>query len=181
RSRGDLAFAAAGARKAGSFVVGSHVAFDRTLDSLRFVVDSLGGLIDAHQWGLVAPATIVFDTVGTHVDSVVAHSSAGGALVLHADLPNTRPVNVTLRADSVSLGDLSSVAQLATPVSGTATGTLEISGVRTAPTMSLGARFQDVSFGTVAFPYFTLNGSYVSKRLDTKMTVFRRDTAGMAF
>ena len=181
RSRGDLAFAAAGARKAGSFVVGSHVAFDRTLDSLRFVVDSLGGLIDAHQWGLVAPATIVFDTVGTHVDSVVAHSSAGGALVLHADLPNTRPVNVTLRADSVSLGDLSSVAQLATPVSGTATGTLEISGVRTAPTMSLGARFQDVSFGTVAFPYFTLNGSYASKRLDTKMTVFRRDTAVMAF
>ncbi|MGH7621758.1 MAG: translocation/assembly module TamB domain-containing protein, partial [Gemmatimonadaceae bacterium] len=181
RSRGDLTFSAAGFRKAGSFVVGSHVAFDRTLDSLRFVIDSLGGLIDAHQWGIVAPATIVLDTAGTHVDSMVAHSSAGGALVLHADLPNTRPVTVSLRADSVSLGDLSSVAQLSTPVSGTATGTLDISGLRSAPTMSLGARFQDVSFGTVAFPYFTLNGSYAARRLDTKMTVFRRDTAVMSF
>ena len=181
RSRGDLTFAAAGSRKAGTFVVGSHVAFDRSLDSLRFVVDSLGGLIDAHQWGLVAPATIVFDTIGTHVDSVVAHSSAGGALVLFADLPNTRAVSLSLRADSVSLGDLSAVAQLATPVTGTATGTLEISGPRTAPKMKMGARFQDVSFGTVAFPYFTANGTYDSLRLDTKMTVFRHDTAVMAF
>ena len=181
RSRGDLTFAAAGSRRAGTFVVGSHVAFDRTLDSLRLVIDSLGGLVDAHQWGLVAPATIVFDTVGTHVDSVVAHSTAGGAIVLHADLPNARPVNVSLRADSVSLGDLGAVAQLSTPVSGTATGTLDIAGPRTAPTMTLGARFQDVSFGTVAFPYFTLNGTYAERRLETKMTVFRRDTAVMAF
>jgi translocation and assembly module TamB len=181
RSRGDLAFTAAGSRRAGSFVVGSHVAFDRSLDSLRLVVDSLGGLIDAHPWGLVAPATIVFDTIGTHVDSIVAHSAAGGAIVVHAELPNSRPVNVSLRVDSVSLGDLSAVAQLSTPVSGTASGTMEMSGLRAAPKIALGARFEDVSFGTVAFPYFTLSGVYGDRRLDTKMTVFRHDTAVMAF
>src|SRR5665213_1350304 len=47
--------------------------------------------------------------------------------------------------------------------------------------MKMGARFQDVSFGTVAFPYFTANGTYDSLRLNTKMTVFRHDTAVMAF
>ena len=67
-------------------------------------------------------------------------------------------MSVSLRADSVSLADLGAVAQLATPVSGTATGTMDISGLRTSPTITLGARFNDVTFGTVAFPYFTLNG-----------------------
>ena len=84
-----------------------------------------------------------------------------------------------MRADSVSLADLGAVAQLATPISGTATGTLDIKGLRSAPTIALGARFNDVSFGTVAFPYFTLTGAYANRLLDTKMTVFRRDTAVM--
>ena len=68
---------AASNRKAGSFVVGSHFTFDRSLDSMRIVVDSLGGLIDTHSWGLVAPATIVFDTVGTRIDSVAGAQRRG--------------------------------------------------------------------------------------------------------
>jgi translocation and assembly module TamB len=181
KSRGELTLSAAGNRRAGSFVIGSHLAFHRSLDSLRLVIDSLGALIDAHQWRLVAPATIVFDTVGTRIDSIVAHSGEGGSITVHADLPNTRPVNVSVRADSVSLADLGAVAQLATPISGTATGTVDISGPRAAPIIALGARFQDVSFGTVAFPYFTLNGSYAKRLLDTKMLVFRHDTAVISF
>src|SRR5450432_708225 len=181
KSRGELTLSAAGNRRAGSFVIGSHLAFDRSLDSLRLVIDSLGALIDAHQWRLVAPATVVFDTVGTRIDSLVAHSGEGGAMTVHADLPNTRPVNVSVRADSVSLADLGAVAQLATPISGTATGTIDIAGPRAAPIIVLGSRFQDVSFGTVAFPYFTLNGSYAKRLLDTKMLVFRHDTAVISF
>ena len=181
KSRGELTISAASNHRTGSFVVGGHLAFDRSLDSLRLVVDSLGGLIDTHHWGIVSPATIVFDTAGTRLDSLVAHSGEGGAVVVQAELPNTRPVNVSLRADSVSLADLGVVAQLATPISGTATGTMDISGPRAAPIIALGARFQDVSFGTVAFPYFTLNGSYANRLLDTKMIVFRHDTAVMSF
>jgi translocation and assembly module TamB len=181
KSRGDLAFAAASNRRTGSFAVGSHLAFDRSLDSLRLVVDSLGGLFDTHQWRLVGPATVVFDSGGTRLDSLAARSGEGGLVVLHADLPNTRPVNVSLRADSVSLADLGVIAQLATPISGTTTGTIDISGPRTDPVLALGARFQDVSFGTVAFPYFTLNGKYAKRLLDTKMIVFRHDTAVMSF
>ena len=181
RSQGELAMMAASNRRAGSFVAGSHLVFDRTLDSLRLVVDSLGGLIGSHEWGLATPATLVFDTVGTHLDSLVAHSGEGAAIVLHADLPNTQPVNVSLRADSVSLADLGAVAQLSTPISGIASGTMDMKGVRTAPAIALSARFNDVSFGTVAFPYFTLTGSYEKRLLDTKMTVFRRDTAVMSF
>ena len=181
RSRGALTVSAASSRKAGSFVVGSHLSFDRSLDSMRIVVDSLGGLVDTHTWGLIAPATIVFDTVGTRLDSVAAHSGEGGSVVLKATLPNARAVSVSLRADSVSLADLGAVAQLATPVTGTATGTMDISGLRTSPTIAIGARFNDVTFGTVAFPYFTLDGSYASRLLDTKMIVFRHDTAVMTF
>ncbi|MDQ2929761.1 MAG: translocation/assembly module TamB domain-containing protein [Gemmatimonadota bacterium] len=181
RSHGDLAVSAVSSRRTGSFVVGSHLAFDRSLDSLQLVIDSLGGLIDTHAWGLASPATIVLDTAGTRIDSLVAHSGEGGAIVVHASLPNTRPVNVSLRADSVSLADLGVLAQLATPISGTAAGTVDITGPRAAPVMTIGSRFQDVSFGTVAFPYFTLNGSYANRLLDTKMIVFRHDTAVMSF
>lgn len=180
-SRGAVRLSAASNRKSGSFVVGSHLNFERSLDSLRVVVDSLGGLIDTHTWGLLAPATIVFDTVGTRVDSVAARSGEGGRVVLHAVLPNTRPVSLSLRADSLSLADLGAIAQLATPLSGTASGTMDISGLRASPTITLGARFNDVTFGTVAFPYFTLSGAYANRLLDTKMTVFRRDTAVMLF
>ena len=180
-SRGTLSVNAASNRKTGSFVVGSHLSFDRSLDSMRILVDSLGGLIDTHTWGLVTPATIVFDTVGTRIDSVVARSGEGGSVVLKATLPNTRPVNLSARVDSVSLADLGAIAQLATPVTGTATGTMDITGLRTSPTITLGARFNDVTFGTVAFPYFTLNGSYANRLLDTKMLVFRHDTALMTF
>src|SRR4029077_13967074 len=77
--------------------------------------------------------------------------------------------------------DLGVIAQLATPISGTTTGTIDISGPRTNPVIALGARFQDVSFGTIAFPYFTLNGAYAKQLLDTKMIVFRHDTAVMSF
>ena len=181
RSRGAVTVTAASTRKAGSFVAGSHLTFDRSLDSMRIVVDSLGGLIDTHRWGLVAPATVVFDTVGTRVDSVAARSGEGGSVVVKATLPNTRPVSLSLRADSVSLADLGAVAQLATPLTGTATGTMDISGLRTSPAIELGVRFNDVTFGTVAFPYFTLNGSYAKRLLDTKMLVFRHDTAVMSF
>jgi translocation and assembly module TamB len=181
RSQGELTFAAAGNRHAGSFVAGSHLTFERSIDSLRLVIDSLGGLIDTHAWGLVRPVTIVFDTVGTHLDSLVAHSGEGGVFALQADLPKTRPVNVSLRADSVSLADVGALAQLATPLSGTASGTMSITGLRSAPAIVLASRFNDVTFGTVAFPYFTLNGAYANRLLDTKMVVFRHDTAVMSF
>ena len=181
RSHGELSVMAGSNRRTGSFVAGSHLTFDRSLDSLRLAIDSLGGLIETHQWGLVTPATLVFDTVGTRLDSLVARSGEGGTVVLRADLPNARPVNVSLRADSVSLADLGAVAQLSTPITGTATGTMDISGLRSAPTIALAARFNDVSFGTVAFPYFTLTGAYANRLLGTKMTVFRRDTAVMSF
>jgi translocation and assembly module TamB len=180
RSRGDVVFVAASDRRAGSFAAGSHVRFARTADSLRVVIDSLGGLIDAHPWRLTAPTTIVFDTVGTHIDSVVAHGAGGASIVVRADLPNNRPVTATLRADSVPLADLGAVAQLTTPIGGVASGTIDISGPRAAPAMTLGARFQDVSFGTIAFPYFTLTGSYGNRRLETRMDVFRKDTAVLA-
>jgi translocation and assembly module TamB len=181
RSHGALSVRAASNRHAGSFVAGSHLTYDRSLDSLRLVVDSLGGLIDTHAWGLSAPATIVFDTGGTRLDSLAARSAEGGMLVLHATLPNTRPVSLSLRADSISLADLGAIAQLASPLSGTATGTAEISGLRASPTISLGARFNDVTYGTVAFPFFTLSGSYANRLLDTKMIVFRHDTAVVSF
>ena len=97
---------------------------------MRIVVDSLGGLIDTHTWGLVAPATVVFDTVGTRIDSVGGAQRRGRlGRAARPTLPNTRPVSLSVRADSVSLADLGAVAQLATPVSGTATGTMDISGL----------------------------------------------------
>ena len=112
----------------------------------------------------------------------LARSGEGGyGRAARPRCPTRAPVSVSLRADSVSLADLGAVAQLATPVSGTATGTMDISGLRTSPTIALGARFNDVTFGTVAFPYFTLNGSYANRLLDTKMIVFRHDTAVMSF
>ncbi|MBA2683091.1 MAG: translocation/assembly module TamB [Gemmatimonadaceae bacterium] len=181
KSHGELTLSAASNRKSGSFVAGTHLSFDRSIDSLSLAIDSLGGLIDAHEWGITTPARLILDTAGTRLDSLVARSGEGGIVALHADMPNTRPVSITMRADSVSLADLGAIAQLATPISGTATGTMEITGLRGAPVIALGARFQDVSFGTVAFPYFTLNGSYANRLLDTKMIVFRHDTAVVSF
>ena len=82
---------AASNRRTGSFVAGSHLTFDRSLDSLRLAIDSLGGLIETHQWGLLAPATSSSTPAGTRLDSLVARSGEGGTFMVHADLPNSRP------------------------------------------------------------------------------------------
>lgn len=143
--------------------------------ALAIGVDSARVSLQDHAWVLERGASIVVDSTGVSVDSLVLRAGEGMSprIVFGGRFPLDRSVDGILSADSVPLADIGALLQTAAPLGGAASLTVRITGERTSPTMELAGHVTDLRYGTAHFPYFTVRGRYAGRRLETDVDVYR--------
>ena len=178
---GTLTLAGATNRPAGHVRGGARAAYRLAGDTTRVTLDTLAFVTGTHGWRLFAPAHFVHGPGGDALDSLLLRAAGGGFLAMRGALPATGEVHALVATDSLPLADVGALLQSAAPLAGYASGDLRVSGTRAAPVMRLGSRFHDVKYGTLAFPYFTLDANYAERRLATRLDFFETGQAVATF
>ncbi|HVE79357.1 MAG TPA: translocation/assembly module TamB domain-containing protein, partial [Gemmatimonadaceae bacterium] len=139
----------------------------------ELLVDTLTLAVRDHAWRLVAPARASVGTDGFAVDSVVVRDPDGGAAALAGRVPNVGAVDLTMRADSVSLAELGDLVQSASSLGGLATFRGRVTGTRAAPVLEARASADSVRVGEVRLQSLRARASYAGRRLGAEVDLFR--------
>jgi len=177
RQHGEFRVEATSANGPQLAVVGAaSVAGDTTV--VRFDELALG--VREHRLSLERPATLTVRPDGVALDSLRIRDVNAGVLTVAGTLPTTAPIALTIRADSVELGDIGELIQANVPFGGLASVSVNIAGVRSAPEITIDGSLDQPRFGDVRLDRATLGGSYVARRMQAKAELFRRDRSVLA-
>ncbi|MGQ0714604.1 MAG: translocation/assembly module TamB domain-containing protein [Gemmatimonadaceae bacterium] len=149
------------------------LAYTRSGDTTRLVVDTLAAQIAERQWRLAGPSHVVLDSTGAAVDSLAILGDGGARVVLAGEFPSTRPVDASLKMYGVPLADLGALAQSRSPLGGLLTLDLTLAGMRDNPTMRLSATADTVRVGEIRIPRLDARGTYASRRLNGELRLLR--------
>lgn len=145
-------------------------------DRRDIVVREVALVTDSAHWSLRGPAHVGTTGPGgaVSIDSLVLVRSRGsGRIALHGIVPDTGRARILFRADSVPLYDVGYVAQLTTPLSGTANVTMQGAGTRDAPVMNLQALLTRVRYGGLNAERVRGTGEYRSGRAEVSLELAR--------
>ena len=154
-----------------SYGFGGDLALGDSLTEL--VVRQLNITTDSSRWSLRRAAPIRFGKVGIEIDSLAVGNGRGGSIVVEGFVPDTGKGRMLLRADSVSLRDVSAITQLPRPMSGWAHVALQGAGTSAAPVMNAQARLNGVEYGTLSLSTVTANAFYSNRRADVELDIAR--------
>ncbi|HUQ79989.1 MAG TPA: translocation/assembly module TamB domain-containing protein [Gemmatimonadaceae bacterium] len=142
-------------------------------DTTLVRLDTVTLAVRDHRLTLERPATITIRPDGIVFDSLRVRDANSGLLTVVGSVPQTAPVSLAFRADSVELGDIGELIQANVPFSGLATVRLDIGGVRADPRITIDGTLDHPRFGDVRLDRATLNGTYATKRMESTAALFR--------
>ena len=140
--------------------------------TVRF--DTLSLSVRDHRLLLERPTTIVMRPDGIVLDTIRVRDVNSGSLTLAGSVPVEAPVSLSIRADSVELGDIGELVQANVPFGGLATVTVDVSGLRRDPRMTIEGRLDQPRFGDVHLDNATFGGTYAAKRMESRAELFRK-------
>jgi translocation and assembly module TamB len=146
--------------------------------TVRF--DTVSLAVRAHRLLLERPTTIVMRPDGIVLDTIRVRDVSSGSLTVAGAVPVEAPVSLSIRADSLELGDIGELVQANVPFGGLASVTVEVSGVRRDPRMTIEGRLDQPRFGDVRLDNATFGGTYAAKRMDSRAELFRKGKSVMA-
>ena len=142
-------------------------------DTTTVRLDSLTLSVRDHRLALERPTTIVARSDGFVFDTIRVRDMHSGLLTLAGSVPVAEPVSLSIRADSVELGDIGELIQANVPFNGLATVAVDVSGVRRDPHMTIQGQLDQPRFGDVHLDRATFGGTYQTKRMETRGQLFR--------
>ena len=142
-------------------------------DTTAITLDSVGLRIGRSRWVLPAPASVRTTSAGLELVNFRLRNNSGGWLELGGSLPLKHDVRFVVRADSVPLADLGTLAQMPAPLGGLGTLQWEISGQRAEPRMHIVAKLQNVRYSGVNLERVEMRGSYADRRLLDTLVLYR--------
>ena len=144
-------------------------------DTTRVRVDTLTLAVRDHRLSLERPATITMRPDGVTLDSIRVRDAHAGLLSVAGTVPTEAPVSLSVRADSIELGDIGELIQANVPFGGLASARIDITGVRSAPRITIDGSLDQPRFGEVRLDRATFGGTYDAKRMESRADLFRRE------
>ena len=163
------------ARNGVGYAFGGDVALADSVTEL--VVRQLTVVTDSSRWALAQVTPIRFGAHGVQIDSLAVRSASGGSIVVEGFVPDTGKGRLLVRADSVSLHDVSVVAQLPRTMTGFAHLAIQGAGTSAAPVVNAQARLSRVKYGTLSLNNVAANAFYQHRRADVEIDIARLDSA----
>ena len=142
-------------------------------DSSTIRIDTVNLALGDARWALRQPSRIVRSPAGMTMDTLVLASSSGATLAGFMRVPAAAPVRAHFHADAVPLGDVGSLAELASPLQGMLSLDFSVNGTRDRPTMALDARMSGVRYDAFSADALTLLAQYGDERARMQANVLR--------
>jgi translocation and assembly module TamB len=143
-------------------------------DTTTVRLDTLFLSLRDHRLVLERPATVVMRPDAIVLDTIRIRDRNAGLLTLAGSVPVETPVSLSIRADSVELGDIGELVQANVPFGGLASVTVDVTGLRRDPRMKIEGRLDQPRFGDVHLDLATFAGTYETKRMESKAELFRK-------
>ncbi len=140
----------------------NHAQLNRVL--LRF---------DTTTWRSTRTSAIDWGGPGLSVDSLSLASNAGGRVILDGQVPVSGPADMTLDVDSLALGQVTTLIQDTTPITGLLSLHAGLRGPRSSPQLRATVGLVHGSWGTIALPRAHARLDYADRRLTTHATLAR--------
>ena len=149
-------------------------------DTTTVRLDSVELSVRDHRLILERPTTIVSRSDGFVLDTIRLRDIHSGLLTVAGSVPVTEPVSLSLRADSVELGDIGELIQANVPFGGLATVSVDVRGVRREPRITIDGQFDQPRFGEVHLDRATFGGTYAAQRMESRAELFREGKSVIA-
>jgi translocation and assembly module TamB len=149
-------------------------------DTTTVRLDTITLAVRDHRLSLERATTIVSRPDGIAMDTIRIRDQSSGVVTIAGAVPVTAPISLTFRADSVELGDLGELIQANVPFGGLATLSVNVTGVRSDPRMTVSGSLDQPRFGDVRLDHATFGGSYASRRMESTAELFRRGKSVLA-
>jgi translocation and assembly module TamB len=149
-------------------------------DTTTVRLDTVTLAVRDHRLALERATTIVSRPDGISMDTIRVRDQTSGVLTVAGVVPESAPISLTFRADSIELGDLGELIQANVPFGGLATLDVNVTGVRRDPRMTVTGSFDQPRFGDVRLDHATFGGSYASRRMESKVELFRHGKSVLA-
>ena len=142
-------------------------------DTTTVRLDSVVLSVRDHRLMLERPTTIVSRSDGFVLDTIRLRDIHSGLLTVAGSVPVTEPVSLSVRADSVELGDIGELIQANVPFGGLASVSVDVKGVRLDPRITIEGQLDQPRFGSVHLDRATFGGAYATKRMESRAELFR--------
>lgn len=129
-----------------------------------------------HEWKLDRPTTLLSHPGLFSLDTLKLKGSKGGEIRLAGTVPAQEEVRMRIAVDSVSLADIASLSQSNVAIGGSLSATLDITGRRGDPQMTLAGAITAAKVGQVSVARANLQGIYKSLRATGRLDVIRNDS-----
>ncbi|MGH7665357.1 MAG: translocation/assembly module TamB domain-containing protein [Gemmatimonadaceae bacterium] len=150
--------------------------FDIANDTTTLLIESIVVRPDSTgQWDLASATRVVLAPDGALLDSLLLRHSDAGFIAIYASLPRSRPVDVRLSADSISLAELGVLAQLPMALEGAGRVEMSITGPRLDPEIQATAALTDARIGSVEIEYLNARARYAEREFDVAANFYRSD------
>ena len=149
-------------------------------DTTLVTLDTLTLTVRDHRLTLDRATQITVAPDGIALDSIRIRDINGGTFTIVGTVPVTAPIALSVRADSVELGDIGELIQANVPFGGLASVNVDVSGVRTAPRMTLVGSLDAPRFGDVRLDRATLDGTYAARRMSATVDLLRQGRSALA-
>jgi translocation and assembly module TamB len=138
------------------------------LDSLTLTLDSTSGYALAR-----GPARITLHEAGAQIDSLELRHSVRGWARVNGGITDTGSVELAVVAESLSLGDLSRLAQATSPATGLLSLDARVGGTRDRPSMRLAGTLDSVAVASARVERIGVVAAYDSTRLSANLDLYR--------
>ena len=138
------------------------------LDSLTLALDSTSAYALTRH-----PARITLHEAGVQIDSLELRHAVRGWMRVDGGISDTGSVDLTVAADSLSLGDLTRLAQTSSPVGGQLSVDARVTGTRDRPLIALTGALDSVAFGSTRLERLLARASYDSTRMNASLDLLR--------
>jgi len=149
-------------------------------DTTTIRLDTLTLSVRDHRLALERPTTIVARPDGFGFDTIRVRDLHAGLVTLVGSVPVTEPVSLSIRADSVELGDIGELIQANVPFNGLASVSIDVGGVRRDPRIAIDGQLDQPRFGDVHLDRATFGGEYATKRMESRVELFRQGKSVMS-
>lgn len=143
-------------------------------DTTAVTLDQLTLNVGRGRWALASAAGIRVLPDGLLMEPLRLVDSRGGWLQVSGTVPTAHEISLSIRADSLSLADIGTLAQLESPLGGRLALDWSIAGRRESPTMRATATLSELRYGGAEIERLRLGASYANRRLTDTLTLYRR-------
>lgn len=138
------------------------------------LLDSLGLTIGDDRWHLAQPVSLVLDSTGRRLDSLVLRNRDTSMIVASAYVPDSGQAFVRVQVSKIPLRDVGTFEQLADTLTGVGDLSVTATGTKANPRVDASLTLSSIDWSGLDIDHITTTAAYRDHRVKADLAIVRR-------